>query len=250
MEEDETFDAGRGSFLNEAGEVELDAAIMSGRNLRAGAVAAVQNVRNPITLARAVMEKSEHVLLVGKGALRFAREHGVPTCKADDLIVLREIDRWRAAQGDGPRSAKEAFRKAGTAADTVGAVAMDRGGNLAAGTSTGGTPNKPPGRVGDSPLIGCGTYADNESGAVSTTGWGESLIRVVMAKTVTELMVRFGGDPAAAAEEALRVLVRKTGGYGGVIALSRRGEVGMSFNTPRMARAYITTGMSAPFVAV
>jgi beta-aspartyl-peptidase (threonine type) len=250
MEDDETFDAGRGSFLNEAGEVELDAAIMNGRNLRAGAVAAVQTVRNPITLARAVMEKSEHVLLVGKGAVRFARENGMPMCKPDDLIIQREVDRWRAAQNGKRRPAKDAFRSGATAGDTVGAVAVDRSGNLAAGTSTGGTPNKPPGRVGDSPLIGCGTYADNEFGAVSATGWGESLIRVVMAKTVAELMARFGGDAASAAEEALRILVRKTEGYGGVIALNRRGEVGISYNTPRMARAYITTGMSAPFVAV
>ena len=250
MEDDDTFDAGRGSFLNEAGEVELDAAIMSGRSLRAGAVAAVQNVRNPIALARAVMEKSEHVLLVGMGAHRFAREHGVPVCGPDDLIVRREVERWRAAQGGKHRSVREVFRKNGGAGDTVGAVALDRAGNLAAGTSTGGTPNKPPGRVGDSPLIGCGTYADNEFGAVSTTGWGESMIRVVMAKTVVDLMARLGGDPAAAAEEALRILVRKVDGFGGVIALNRRGEVGLAHNTPRMARAYITADMSAPFVAV
>jgi beta-aspartyl-peptidase (threonine type) len=243
MEDDETFDAGRGSFINQVGEVELDASIMSGKSFRAGAIAAVQNVRNPIALARRIMDESEHVLLVGIGATRFAREHGIPTCRQDDLITTRELERWREAQGRKAVATKEAFRKKKVPVDTVGAVALDATGTVASGTSTGGTPNKYPGRVGDSPLIGCGTYADNDIGGVSTTGWGESMIKVVMAKTVVDLMERNGGDPEAAAKEGIRILERKAEGYGGVIAMSRTGRIGISYNTPRMARAYMSADM-------
>lgn len=250
MEDDETFDAGRGSFINQAGEVELDASIMSGKSFKAGAIAAVQNVRNPIALARRIMEDSEHVLLVGIGATRFAREHGVPTCRQDDLITNRELERWRAAQGKKGVSTKEAFRRKKVPVDTVGAVALDVTGLIASGTSTGGTPNKYPGRVGDSPLIGCGTYADNEVGGVSTTGWGEAMIKVVMAKSVIDLMERNGGDPQAASQEGIRILERKADGYGGVIAISRSGRIGMSYNTPRMARAYMSTEMQKPVALV
>jgi L-asparaginase / beta-aspartyl-peptidase len=250
MEDDETFDAGRGSFINAAGEVELDASIMNGKTFRAGAVAAVQHVRNPIVLARSVMDDSDHILLVGMGATRFAREHGIRTCGQDDLITGRELERWREAQRDGYRATKQLFRKKKVPVGTVGAVALDRGGNTASGTSTGGTPNKYPGRVGDSPLIGCGTYADNAVGAVSTTGWGEAMIKVVMAKTVIDLMERYGGDPDKAVKEGIRTLVKKADGYGGVIAINNRGKIGIAHNTPHMARGYMTTGMKAPFVAV
>jgi L-asparaginase / beta-aspartyl-peptidase len=250
MEEDDTFDAGRGSFINGAGEVELDASIMNGASFRAGAVAAVQNIPHPITLARAVMEKSEHILLVGMGASRFAREHKIPTCSQDDLITSRELERWRALQSDGAFSTKDAFRKKRHPSGTVGAVALDHRGHVAAGTSTGGTPNKFPGRVGDSPLIGCGTYADNGAGAVSTSGWGEAMIKVVMAKTVIDLMGWHKMTPSAAAEEGLRILEKKTSGYGGVIVLNPHGEVGIAFNTPRMARAYQTSSMRSPIVDV
>jgi len=250
MEDDETFDAGRGSFINAAGEVELDASIMNGKTFRAGAVAAVQNVRNPISLARSVMEESELVLLVGIGATRFAREHGIPTCRQDDLITNRELERWREAQRNGHQLTKEAFRRKKVPVGTVGAVALDRGGTVASGTSTGGTPNKYPGRVGDAPLIGAGTYADNAIGGVSTTGWGESMIKVVLAKTVIDFIQKFDGDVEKAANEGIKVLARKAEGYGGVIALTRGGEIGVSFNTPRMARAYISSEMKVPFVAV
>ncbi len=250
MEDDETFDAGRGSFINAAGEVELDASIMNGKNLRAGAVAAVQNVRNPISLARRIMEESELVLLVGIGATRFAREHGIPTCGQDDLITNRELERWREAQRSGYHATKEAFRKKKVPVGTVGAVARDRAGNIVSGTSTGGTPNKYPGRVGDSPLIGVGTYADNTVGGVSTTGWGEAMIKVVMAKCVIDLMEKYGGDAKKASDDAIKVLARKAEGYGGVIALSTDGNVGISFNTPRMARGYMSSDMKGPFVAV
>jgi len=250
MERDDTFDAGRGSFINRAGEVELDASIMNGATFRAGAVAAVQNIPHPITLARAIMEKSEHVLLVGMGASRFAREHKIPTCSQDDLITTRELERWRALQADGSYSTKDAFRKKRHPSGTVGAVAMDHHGNVAAGTSTGGTPNKYPGRVGDSPLIGCGTYADNGAGAVSTTGWGEAMIKVVMAKTVIDLMDWHEMDPPKAAEEALKILKKKAAGYGGIIVLNPKGDVGIAFTTPRMARAYQTSSMRLPIVEV
>lgn len=250
MENDETFDAGRGSFINQIGDVELDAGFMDGRTLRAGAIAAVQNVKNPITLARAIMEKSDEILLVGTGATRFAKEHRIPTCRQDDLITVRELSRWRKVQARENFSTKDAFRKDMMPSDTVGAVAVDAKGNVAAGTSTGGTPNKFPGRVGDSPLIGCGTYADNEIGGASTSGWGESMIRVVMAKTALDLLARFGGDPQKAAEESIRILEKKVKGYGGVVIVTPTGDIGMHFNTPRMARASMTSSMRSPVIVV
>lgn len=250
MEDDETFDAGRGSFINQVGEVELDASIMDGRSFKAGAIAAVQNVKNPITLARKIMDESEHVLLVGMGATRFAREHGVKTCGQDDLITDRELERWRETQGRKSFVTKDAFRRKQVPVDTVGAVAFDQSGNIASGTSTGGTPNKHPGRVGDSPLIGCGTYADNAVGGVSTTGWGESMIKVVMAKSVIEFMERNGGDPEAAVKDGISVLERKAQGYGGLIAINSTGKIGIAYNTPRMARAYINSEMKQPVALV
>ena len=250
MEDDETFDAGRGSFMNQSGEIELDASIMNGENLRAGAVAAVQNVKNPITLARAIMEQSDHVLLVGTGAARFAREHRVRMCKPDDLVTIKELDRWREAMRHAEYSARESFTRRRVAADTVGAVALDSDGNIVAGTSTGGTPNKYPGRVGDSPLIGSGTYADNSIGGASSTGWGESLARVVMAKTVTDMMERNGGDPEHAVQEGIKILEQKVDGLGGIITLNRKGAVGVAYNTPRMARAFMNSRMKSPVVSV
>ena len=250
MEDDETFDAGVGSFLNLSGEVELDASIMDGKAFRAGAVAAVQNIRNPIKLARTVMEESENVLLVGKGAVRFAKEHGIKTCSQDELITEREIQRWREWQTKSPGSARDAFRKKKIPNDTVGAVALDKNGAIASGTSTGGTPNKFPGRVGDSPIIGAGTYADNAVGGVSTTGWGEAMIKVVMAKTVIDIMGRNGNDPALATLEGMKILERKAQGYGGIIALNMDGDVGIAYNTPRMARGYMTSELREPWVAV
>jgi L-asparaginase / beta-aspartyl-peptidase len=250
MEDDETFDAGTGSFMNAAGEVELDASIMSGKGYRAGAIAAVQNVKNPISLARKILEESEHVLLVGMGATRFAREHGIKTCSQDDLITNRELERWREIQRKKNFITKDAFRRKKVPVDTVGAVAIDSHGNIASGASTGGTPNKYPGRVGDSPLIGCGTYADNEIGGVSTSGWGEAFIRVVMAKTVIDLMDHNGGDPEHAVSDGLKILIRKTDGYGGIIAMNNEGRIGIAFNTPRMARAYMTSEMKTPVVVI
>jgi beta-aspartyl-peptidase (threonine type) len=250
LEDDDTFDAGYGSHLNAIGQVELDASIMDGKNLHCGAVAGVRVVRNPISLARKVLEKSEHVLLVGSGAERFAQQSGIEFCRQQDLINEREQLRWEALQQQGTFISKDAFRRWEESNDTVGAVALDQEGNICVGTSTGGTLNKYPGRVGDSPLIGCGTYAENTVGGVSATGWGEAIIKVVLAKTVIDMMEQNGGNPQAAAEKGVDLLRRKADGYGGVIVLNTLGEFGVAYNTPRMARAYRNSVMNAPFVAV
>ncbi len=233
LEDDPTYDAGVGSFLNAIGEVELDAAIMDGNTMLSGAVAAVQRVRHPITLARRVLE-SDYILLVGAGAESFAQTAGVELCSADDLVVDRERERWKLQQGQPGFRGRDAFR---AAHDTVGAVALDAAGNLAAATSTGGIPNKLPGRVGDSPLLGSGLYADNETGGCSTTGWGESIMKVVLAKTVTDGL-REGAHPREAAQSGIRYLARRVDGLAGCIVLDRAGQVGWAHNTPRMAFAY------------
>ncbi|MEW5797993.1 MAG: isoaspartyl peptidase/L-asparaginase [Bacteroidota bacterium] len=249
LEDDPTFDAGRGSFVNALGEIELDASIMNGTTFRCGAVGAVQNIRNPISLARLVMDKSEHVLITGIGAVRFARENGISQCKSDDLLVGRELHRWKELQGKKTFSTKDAF-KGKLPSDTVGAIALDSNGVIAAGTSTGGTPNKYPGRVGDSPLIGCGTYADSSVGAVSCTGWGEAIIKVALAKTIVDQMEINGDDPDNAANIGIEKLKKKADGFGGVIVLNKNGKPAVAFNTPRMARAYRTSKMNAAVVEV
>lgn len=248
LEDDGTFDAGCGSHFNAKGEVELDASIMDGKTFRCGAVGAVQRVKNPITLARKIMDESEHILLVGEGAEQFAVESGIPICHRSELRSAREVARWESIRATDGFTTKMAFGN--QPSDTVGVVALDRHNNLCAGTSTGGTLNKHPGRIGDSPLIGCGTYADNAVGGVSTTGWGEGMIKVVMAKTVVDFMEQNGGNSQEAAERGVAHLKRKVDGLGGVIALNARGEFGVAFNTPRMARAYMSSSMREPFVAV
>ncbi len=244
LENDPTFDAGVGSFLNAAGEVELDAAMMDGSTMLAGAVAAVQHIRHPITLARRVLD-SDYILLVGAGAERFAEEQGVELCASDDLVVERERQRWAAQRAKPDFRGRDAFH---TAHDTVGAVALDAHGNLAAATSTGGIPNKLPGRVGDSPLIGSGLYADNETGGCSTTGWGESIMKVVLAKTVTDRL-RDGEHPLDAAKVGIEYLGRRVNGLGGCIVLDRAGRVGWAHNTPRMAFGYRTHD-TPPVIAI
>jgi beta-aspartyl-peptidase (threonine type) len=244
LEDDGTFDAGRGSHLNADGRVELDASIMNGKSIRCGAVAAVHRIPHPISVARKIMDDSEHILLVGEGAERFAEDRGEQLCDPEHLACERERLKWKSIQGIENYTTKDGFRKMQIPTGTVGAVAMDHAGDISAGTSTGGTFNKYPGRVGDSPLIGCGTYADNELGGVSTTGWGEAMIKVVMAKTVLDIMEYNGGDVWRSAQEGIDLLKRKADGYGGIIALNTRGEPGVAFNTPRMARAYINEGMS------
>lgn len=246
MEDDETFDAGRGSFLNAEGQVELDAGFMDGAELQVGAVAGVQFVRNPIRLARAVMEKSEHVLLIAQGAQRFAQKMGFPPCELTDLAVPREFERWQKLLYDRTYSARESFART-VAADTVGCVALDQAGHLASGTSTGGTPNKMPGRVGDVPMVGCGFYADDQLGGASSTGWGEAIAKVLLARLALHHLQELG-DPMAAARIAIQVLADRVNGLGGVILLSPEGQPGWAYNTPHMACAFRTAQMAQPAV--
>ena len=237
LEDDPTFDAGYGSFLNAAAEVELDAIIMDGSDLNLGAVAAVQRVHHPVTLARLVMTESEHALLAGRGAELFARQQGLPACSPEDLLAGRELERWRDAQAGGSPKDWEPFGIAPS--DTVGAVALDANGNLAAATSTGGTFNKLPGRVGDSPLVGSGAYADNRTGAVSATGLGEALMKVVISKTACDFIDR-GMSAQEAAQAAIAILAERTTGEGGLIVVDRLGGVGVAHNTPYIAHAFIS----------
>ena len=231
MEDDETFDAGRGSFLNHDGKVQLDALIMDGATLKAGGVGCVEHLRNPIRVARKILEKSPHIYLVAEGAERFAGEHGISLCKNEDLILPREIARLQEAHMQSQRA--DLFAGPNSH-DTVGAVALDRSGNLAAATSTGGTLDKAPGRVGDSSLIGCGCYADNLTGAASTTGWGEAIMKLVLAKWATD---RLGDEerPHQTARRAITYLQTRVKGFGGVILLDAMGRFGIGHNTPRMA---------------
>ena len=220
LEDNPLFNAGTGSTLNSLGRVEMDAAIMEGDTLRAGGVAAVEGIKNPIKLARRVMEDGRHVLLAGEGALRFARQIGFPECPPEALIAAAEKKRWHEKHG------------------TVGAVAQDVSGTIAVATSTGGIFDKFPGRVGDSPLLGSGTYAD-EDGGVSCTGHGEAIIRIVMAKSTLEFL-KAGADPQAAAIQAVALLREKTGSRGGLIVVDRNGNVGHARNTERMPVCFIT----------
>lgn len=248
MEDDDTFDAGRGSFLTRDGRVQLDALLMNGADLRTGGVACVERLRNPIQAARLVLDRSPHVYFVGSGAERFATQQGMRLVDNTELIVprererLMEFQRHEAAGGaDTTFSGNAEFSPGalpprGTleSHDTVGAVALDMYGNVAAGTSTGGTLSKAPGRVGDSSLIGCGCYADNESAAVSLTGWGEPIMKLVLGKWAVD-RVAAGSTPQQAASDAIAYLFRRLGGHGGMILLGPDGQVGIAHNTPRMA---------------
>ncbi len=222
LEDNPLFNAGTGSTLNLLGKVEMDAAIMEGRTLRAGAVAVVSGVKNPIRLARRVMEDGRHVMLACEGALQFAREVGFPECPAEALIVERAQNLWDEKHG------------------TVGCVALDSSGHIAAATSTGGTFNKFPGRVGDSPLLGCGTCAD-DCGAVSCTGDGEAIMRIVLAKTALGF-IRDGADAPSAAQQAVALLSGKTGSMGGLIVIDQQGRIGYARNTTHMPVCFITKG--------
>ncbi|MBN2005916.1 MAG: isoaspartyl peptidase/L-asparaginase [Anaerolineae bacterium] len=222
LEDDAHFDAGRGSFFNRESVVQMDAIVMEGRTLNLGAVAAVERIRHPVTLARWVMERSPHNVIVGPGAMAFAESQGMPLCDPSELLGTY-------APGD-PRAQRPS--------DTVGAVALDVHGDVAVATSTGGMSNKWPGRVGDSPLVGSGAYADNLSGAASATGDGEKLMRIVISKTACDHL-QTGRDPQETAEEVLRLLAARTGGRGGVILVDHRGQVGLAHTTPHMPYAYL-----------
>jgi L-asparaginase / beta-aspartyl-peptidase len=238
MEDDEAFDAGRGSFLNREGKVQLDALLMDGATLRAGGVGCVEHIANPIRAARKVLSESPHVYFVAEGAERFAQEHGIALCRNEDLIIPREVERLRAFQSNTEAQKQDLFADT-ISHDTVGAVALDMQGNIAAATSTGGTLNKAPGRLGDSSLIGCGCYADNASAAASTTGWGEPIMKLVLAKWAAD-RVASGNLPQWVADEAMNYLKDRVNGHGGIILLDAKGRFGISHNTPRMAWALRT----------
>jgi beta-aspartyl-peptidase (threonine type) len=252
LEDDETFDAGRGAFLNRDGRVQLDALIMDGGTLKAGGVGCVERLLNPVRAARIVLEKSPHIYFVAEGAERFAAEHGITLVENRELVLPREVERWKnaaeqrylsvPAEFGGTDSHNAASRDA-KSHDTVGAVALDCHGNIAAATSTGGTLNKAPGRVGDSSLIGCGCYADNQTAAASTTGWGEPMMKLVFAKWATD-RVTADVAPEQVAPAAIHYLQRRLNGQGGIILLDCQGRVGLAHNTPRMAWALRSAGSS------
>jgi beta-aspartyl-peptidase (threonine type) len=249
LENDPHFNAGKGAVFTHDGRNELDAAIMDGKTLMAGAVAGVTTIKNPISAARAVMEKSEHVMMVGAGADQFAKEAGLEIV---DPKYFWTKERWDGLQQAIKEDSTKAVLDHGNKKSelfgiknhdykfgTVGCVALDKAGNLAAGTSTGGMTNKKYGRVGDAPIIGAGTYCNNETAGISCTGWGEFYIRNVVAKTISDLMEYKGLSVAEASKIALDK-VGKMGGDGGLIALDKKGNMTTPFNTEGMYRGAIT----------
>jgi len=236
LEDDPVFDAGYGSHLNLDGYVECDAIVMDAATLRAGSVAGLHRIKNPIQAARAVLEHCPHMMLIGEGAERFAEQHGVTLCAPEELISSAEREAWERCRADSHAAEHHRGHEQGT----VGAAALDEQGRLFAATSTGGTCCKLPGRVGDSPLIGSGCYADCETGAVSSTGYGEAIMKVVLAKTACDFLRPSSSNPDRAAQAAVQLLARRGKGTGGVILLDRHGNPGHAFNTPRMAYGYVT----------
>jgi L-asparaginase / beta-aspartyl-peptidase len=251
MEDNPLFNAGKGAVFTNEGKNEMDAAIMDGNNLKAGSVAGVTTIKNPVTAARAVMDKSEHVMMAGNGAEKFAAANG---CEIVDPSYFFTEDRWngllKARKEDSLKSIldhnepkQEALLKQPGNKDykygTVGAVALDKNGNLAAATSTGGMTNKRYGRIGDAPIIGAGTYANNATCAISCTGWGEFFIRLVMAKSISDRMELSKTPLKEAANEMIMKKLPELGGDGGLIAVDKNGNIAMPFNTSGMYRGYI-----------
>ena len=236
LEDAPEFNAGRGAVLTHEGRVELDASIMDGRTRNAGAVASVRGVRHPIDAAREVMDQSPHVMLVGEGAEAFIRAAGLEFMEEDWFTTEFRREQLRNIQQSDSRTATQLSEDWFS---TVGAVALDANGDLAAGTSTGGMSNKRWGRVGDSPIIGAGTYADNRTCAVSATGHGEYFIRHVVAYDICARMAYTGRPLAHTANEVVNIVLKEAGGDGGVIAIDRHGRITMPFNTAGMYRAAI-----------
>src|SRR5881296_508143 len=248
LEDDPVFDAGFGSHLNADGKVECDAIVMDGATLRAGAAAGLQRLKNPIRLARKILEECPHMMLVGEGAERFANASGLELCKPEELVSKAEWEAFLRCSKDE----HAAIHHRGHEQGTVGAVALDREGRLFAATSTGGTCCKLPGRVGDSSLIGCGCYADSQAGGVSCTGYGEAIMKIVLAKSTVDLLRRPAtcvdtppsiscGTSTAdlAAREAIHLFAKRTHATCGLILLDRHGNPGFAFNTARMAYGYV-----------
>lgn len=243
MEDNPLFNAGRGSVFTHTGKNEMDAAIMNGADLSAGAVAGISNIRNPILLARGVMEKSEHVLLCGNGAIDFAKSIGAAFADDEYFFVEARFGQLRKAQASGATLLDHSGE---SSADdkkfgTVGAVALDTFGNLAAATSTGGMTNKKYGRVGDSPIIGAGTYANNKTCAISCTGHGEFFIRSVVAYDISCLMEYKGMSLKEACDEVVMNKLVKLGGEGGLVAVDAQGNICLPFNSQGMYRAKKTS---------
>ena len=251
MEDDPLFNAGKGSVFTNEGKNELDASIMDGSNLMAGAVAGVTTIKNPITAAYAVMAKSEHVMLTGRGAEKFAAEQGLEivdpsyffdSTRYKQLLRAKEKEFSLEASFEDPYIKDKKF-------GTVGAVALDKFGNIAAGTSTGGMTNKKYGRVGDAPIIGAGTYADNNTCGVSATGHGEYFIRLGVARDISAMMEYTGANLQEAADSVVMKKLERLGGDGGIIALDRQGNISMTFNSDGMYRGFIRKkGESKTFI--
>jgi len=246
LEDDPAFNAGTGSCLTSSGEVEMDASCMDGETLRAGAVACVKTVKNPIVLSRRVLDDTPHVLLAGPGADAFARECGLPEHPNALFITPRALARFQELRARAEREGADAVRRG---IGTVGALTVDARGHVAACTSTGGTPFKRPGRVGDTPIIGGGTYANDKEGAASSTGLGEAIVKVSMARAACFRMGE-GMSPLQAARFAVGLLRERAQGDGGIICAGPDGRLGWSFNTPRMTRALFRPGMTAPAAAI
>jgi len=242
LEDDPVFDAGFGSHLNADGKVECDAMVMDGATLRAGAAAGLQRLKNPVRLARKILEACPHMMLAGEGAERFANASGLVLSKPGELVSEAEWEAFVRCSKDE----HAAIHHRGHEQGTVGAVALDREGRLFAATSTGGTCCKLPGRVGDSPLIGCGCYADSQAGGVSCTGYGEAIMKIVMAKTAVDFLRRHSSNEEEkravaqqAVQNAVQLLAERGRGTGGLILLDRFGTPAFAFNTPRMAYGFV-----------
>ncbi len=249
MEDSPLFNAGKGAVLTADGLVELDASIMNGETLAAGAVAGLHHIKNPISLARLVMEQSEHVMLIGDGAEKFAQGKGIPMVEQEYFLTparIESLKRMKAKEEADKKNKGQAslLTWEDTKMGTVGVAAFDKKGNVAAGTSTGGMANKKYGRVGDAPIIGAGTYAKNSTCAISATGWGEYFIRLAVAHDISALMEYKGMSLKEAADEVVMKKVPKLGGNGGIIAIDRNGNVAWPFNTAGMFRGYYLQGGS------